>query len=125
MYTQSFVQNHQPCFTLVSSMGVRGSVFRGGQTIFWTGQKTISTPSTPKFLLKLADLYLKFHKSQIPGPAKCSLPIGVDAHGQLGYHSTTKAILSTASSIRSHNENTWNSHCKISLEHDVTPADRR
>ena len=123
MYTQSFVQNHQPCFTLVSSMGVRGSVFRGGQTIFW--QKTISTLSTPKFLLKLADLYLKFHKCQIPEPDKCPLPIGVDAHGQLGYHSTAKAILSTASSIRSHNEYTWNSLCKISLEHDVTPTDRR
>ena len=46
-------------------MGVRRTVFWGGQSIPWTGQKAISTLSIPK----LAFLYLKFHKCQIPSLA--------------------------------------------------------
>ena len=60
-------------------MGVRRTVFLGGQTLFWTGQKAISTLFIPKFY-KLAILCLKFHKCQIPGPGKCLvMPIGADA----------------------------------------------
>ena len=62
-------------------MGVRRTVFWGGQTIFWTGQKAISTLLIPKFVFKLAIMYLKFDKFQIPGPGKCLvLSIGGDAH---------------------------------------------
>ena len=61
-------------------MGVRRTVFLGG-LIFWTGQKAILTLFILKFLFKLAILYLKFHKCQIPRPAKCLvLPIGADTH---------------------------------------------
>ena len=59
-------------------MGVRRTVFWGGQTIFWTGQKAISTLLVHKYVFKLAIVYLKF---QIPGPGKCLvLPIGGDTH---------------------------------------------
>ena len=51
-------------------MGVRRTVFWGGQTTFWTGQKSISTLSSLKFLFKLAIVYLKIRKRQIPGPGK-------------------------------------------------------
>ena len=62
-------------------MGICRRVFKGGQTIFWARQKAISTLFIPKFLFKLAILYLKFHNCQIPGPVKCLfLPIGADAH---------------------------------------------
>ena len=60
------------------------AVFWGGQTIFWTGQKAISTLSIPKFLFKLDILYLKSQKCQIPEPGKCLvLPFGADAHSTL------------------------------------------
>ena len=63
-------------------MGVGRTVFCGGQTIFWTGQKAISTLLICKFLFNLTILYQKFHKCQIPGLGKCLvLPIGVDTHG--------------------------------------------
>ena len=63
------------------TMSVRKTVFWGGQTIFWTGKKVISTLFILKFLFKLAILYQKIHKCQIPGPGKCLvLPIGADAH---------------------------------------------
>ena len=62
-------------------MGVRKTAFWGGQTIFLTGQKAISTLFIPKFLLKLVILGLKLHKCQFPGPGKCLvLPLGADAH---------------------------------------------
>ena len=61
---------------LIVTMGVRRAFFWGGQTIFWTGQKAISTLFIPKLVI----LYLKFHKCQIPGPGKSLvLPIGADA----------------------------------------------
>ena len=67
-------------------MGVRRTDFRGGQTIFWTGQKAISTLNY-QILFKLANMYLKFNKCQIPGPGKCLvLPIGADAHGPDGVY---------------------------------------
>ena len=66
------------------SMGVRRTVFWGGQTILWTGQKAILTLFIPKFLFKLAIVSLKLHKCQIPGPGKyLVLPIGADAHAYL------------------------------------------
>ena len=56
-------------------------VFWGGETIFWAGHNTISTLFILNFQFKLAILYLKFQKCQIPGPGKCLLlPIGADAH---------------------------------------------
>ena len=62
-------------------MGVRRTVFWGGHTILWTGQKAISTLSIPKFLFNLAIVCLKFHKCQNLGPGKCIvLPIDPDAH---------------------------------------------
>ena len=66
-----------------SPMGVLRTVFRGGKTIFWSRQKAISALFIAKFLFKLAILYLKFHKCQIPGPGKRQvLPISADAHAQ-------------------------------------------
>ena len=66
----------------VKCTSVRRKVFLGGQTIFWTGQNTISTLIISNFQFKAAILYLKFHKCQIPGPGKSLvLPIGADAHG--------------------------------------------
>ena len=57
----------------VPVMGVR-------RTVFWTGQKTKSTLFTPKFLFKLAVLYVQFYKCHIPRRGICLVvPIGAYA----------------------------------------------